>query len=98
MQKSCWTTLTLKDLICISNWEMISEYKKIIFVNFNFIILQPNIMNDLYNITIEPQQLAEDYKILRNLLSKYERYTHSQLIGPSVTNPLKLKSLHYLKA
>ncbi|XP_061720332.1 heparanase-like [Cydia pomonella] len=47
---------------------------------------EPNSFHHVFNISITPQALAQDFKHLRKLLNHY-RYKHSMLVGPDTTRP-----------
>ncbi|BFZ23698.1 hypothetical protein BsWGS_26736 [Bradybaena similaris] len=47
---------------------------------------EPNAYQHNFNLTISPETLVEDFRILKKLISKYPLYNTSLLYGPDVTN------------
>ncbi|BFZ23699.1 hypothetical protein BsWGS_26738 [Bradybaena similaris] len=47
---------------------------------------EPNSYQHNFNLTISPETLVEDFRILKKLISKYPLYNTSLLYGPDVTN------------
>lgn len=55
--------------------------------DLTLIILEPNAYRHTFNYEVTGEQLADDFKKLRNILNKYPRYKNSLLVGPDITKP-----------
>lgn len=49
--------------------------------------LEPNSFKHVFNYEVNATQLAKDFNKLRRILSKYDMYKKSLLLGPDVTRP-----------
>ncbi|CAG5116818.1 unnamed protein product [Candidula unifasciata] len=76
------------DLWDPSNAELLLNYSSERGIKIPYFQLgnEPNSYRHNFNLTVSPQILAEDYRILKSLISKYPLYNTSRLYGPDVTN------------
>lgn len=78
-RRGAWDATNAKSLISFSNqqkfdliWQLGNE---------------PNAYRHTFNYEVTGEQLADDFKKLRNILNKYPRYKNSLLVGPDITKP-----------
>lgn len=57
--------------------------KKFLFLTKK--LLEPNDFRGLFNISLSGSQISHDYKVLGKLLSSYDLYKNSKIIGPSTS-------------
>ncbi len=58
---------------------------------------EPNSFRHKFNQTVPPQILAKDYKTLQEIISIFDIYRRSKIIGPSITQPDKKSKIRYLR-